>query len=143
MKEYCETQLKAHTIQEYKKLLPRVSAAIGYVKLSDLKPGHIQQFYGQLAQSGIREDGKYKARKAFIDAFPKGTRKELRQKAGIAERTLTEAMAGRNISKRSAEKIATAAGWAFTKAFTSTSADKLSTNGQRHYHAFFHVWHRC
>ena len=135
MKEYCETQLKAHTIQEYKKLLPRVSVAIGYIKLSDLKPGHIQQFYSQLAQPGIREDGKYKARKAFIDAFPKGTRKELRQKAGIAERTLTEAMAGRNISKRSAEKIAAAAGWAFTKAFISTSADKLSTNGQRHYHA--------
>ena len=43
MKEYCETQLKAHTIQEYKKLLPRVSVAIGYIKLSDLKPGHIQQ----------------------------------------------------------------------------------------------------
>ena len=48
--------------------------------------------------------------------------------------TLTEAMCGRNISKRSAEKIAAAAGWAFTKAFTCTSADTLSARSQRHYH---------
>ena len=74
MKSYCETQLKPHTIEDYKKLMPRVSAAIGHIKLSKLKPGHIQEFYAQLAQSGIREDGKYKAKAAFIEAFPKGKR---------------------------------------------------------------------
>ena len=43
-------------------------------------------------------------------------------------------MCGRNVSKRSAEKIAAAAGWAFTKAFTCSSVDTLSANSQRHYH---------
>ena len=134
MKNHCETQLKPHTVEDYKKLLPRVSAAIGHIKLSKLKPGHVQEFYAQLAQPGVREDGKYKARAAFIKAFPKGTRRELRQAARVSERTLTEAMAGRNVSKRSAEKITTAAGWAFSKAFACSGADTLSANSQRHYH---------
>lgn len=134
MKSYCETQLKPHTIEDYKKLMPRVSAAIGHIKLSKLKPGHIQEFYAQLAQSGIREDGKYKAKAAFIEAFPKGKRLPVMQAAGVTQHTFTSAMAGRNVSKRSAEKIATAAGWAFTKAFACSSADTLSANSQRHYH---------
>lgn len=114
--------------------MPRVSAAIGHIKLSKLKPGHIQEFYAQLAQSGIREDGKYKAKAAFIEAFPKGKRLPVMQAAGVTQHTFTSAMAGRNVSKRSAEKIATAAGWAFTKAFACSSADTLSANSQRHYH---------
>ena len=72
--EFCEPNLKPHTTEDYKKLLPRVSAAIGHIKLSKLQPGHIQEFYKQLAQPGIREDGRYKAKAAFIEAFPKGTR---------------------------------------------------------------------
>lgn len=133
-KTYCEKQLKPHTVSDYQKMLPRVSAAIGHIKLANLRPGHIQEFYNRLAQPGIREDGKYKARSAFITAFPKGTRLALLQAANVSQRTLTEAMCGRNVSKRSAEKIAAAAGWAFTKAFTCTSADTLSARSQRHYH---------
>lgn len=134
MREYCVPQLKPHTVEDYRKLLPRVSAAIGHIKLSKLQPGHLQEFYNQLAQPGIREDGKYKAKAAFIKAFPKGTRLALLEASGVSKCTLTEAMCGRNISKRSAEKIASAAGWAFTKAFSSSSADTLSANSQRHYH---------
>ena len=134
MKEYCERQLKAYTVLGYKRMMPRVSAAIGHIKLSALRPGHIQEFYSQLAQPGIREDGKYRAKAAFIKAFPKGTRLALLQAAKVSQRTLTEAMAGRNISMRCAEKIAAGAGWAFTKAFTCSSADTLSASSQRHYH---------
>ena len=45
MKTYCEKQLKPHTISDYQKMLPRVSAAIGHIKLANLRPGHIQEFY--------------------------------------------------------------------------------------------------
>ena len=134
MSDYCERQLKAYTVDGYRKLMPRVSAALGHIKLSKLRPGHIQEFYSQLAQPGVREDSKYRARAAFVEAFPKGTRQALRQAAGISERTLSEAMAGRNVSKRTAEKIASAAGWAFTRAFICSGGDTLSANSQRHYH---------
>ncbi len=132
--EFCEPQLKPHTVEDYRKLMPRVSAAIGHIKLSRLQPGHIQEFYKQLAQPGIREDGKCRAKTAFIEAFPKGTRLALLEATGVSQRTLTEALAGRNVSKQSAEKIAAAAGWAFTKAFSCTSTDTLSASSQRHYH---------
>lgn len=84
MKTYCEKQLKPHTVSDYQKMLPRVSAAIGHIKLANLRPGHIQEFYNQLAQPGIREDGKYKARSAFITAFPKGTRLALLHAANVS-----------------------------------------------------------
>lgn len=134
MSDYCERQLKAYTVDGYRKLMPRVSAALGHIKLSKLRPGHIQEFYSQLAQPGVREDSKYRARAAFVEAFPKGTRQALRQTAGVSERTLSEAMAGRNVSKRTAEKIASAAGLAFTRAFICSGGDTLSANSQRHYH---------
>lgn len=50
MKTYCEKQLKPHTVSDYQKMLPRVSAAIGHIKLANLRPGHIQEFYNRLAQ---------------------------------------------------------------------------------------------
>lgn len=134
MTEFCEPQLKPHTVEDYRKLMPRVSAAIGHIKLSGLQPGHIQEFYKQLAQPGIREDGKCRAKTAFIEAFPKGTRIELQKAAGLSQGTMAAIMQGRTVSKQSAEKIATAAGWAFTKAFSCTSADTLSASSQRHYH---------
>ena len=31
--EFCEPNLKPHTTEDYKKLLPRVSAAIGHIKM--------------------------------------------------------------------------------------------------------------
>ena len=134
MKEYCIPQLKPHTVEGYQQLMPRVSAAIGHIKLENLRPGHIQEFYNQLAQPGIREDGKYKAKAAFIEAFPKGTRIELQKAAGLSQGTMAAIMQGRTVSKQSAEKIAAAAGWAFTKAFSCTSTDTLSASSQRHYH---------
>ena len=42
MKTYREKQLKPHTVSTIKKMLPRVSAAIGHIKLANLRPGHIQ-----------------------------------------------------------------------------------------------------
>ena len=134
MKEYCEPQLKPHTVDDYRKLLPRISAALGYIKLQKLQPGHIQEFYNQLEQPGIREDAKYRAKAAFIQAFPKGKRLPVQHASGVCEHTFTNVMQGRTVTKRTAEKIAVAAGWAFSRAFTCCSADTLSASSKRHYH---------
>ena len=91
----------------------------------------VQEFARDFEQ---REDGKYKAKAAFIEAFPKGTRIELQKAAGLSQGTMAAIMQGRTVSKQSAEKIAAAAGWAFTKAFSCTSTDTLSASSQRHYH---------
>lgn len=134
-KEYAEPQLKPQTVSDYKRLWPRISAALGHIKLNKLRPGHIMQFYTQLQQPGVRMDGKYKATSAFIKKFPKGKRKALVAATGIAERTAARIWAGESTSLHTAQKLAETAQMPFSKAFVNTSKDeRLSGNSARHYH---------
>jgi integrase len=64
-KEFSQKWLEAKknlapkTLQRYKQLLEsRILPAMGHMKLEDIKPFHIMQFYGNLQEPGIREDGK-------------------------------------------------------------------------------------
>lgn len=134
-KEYAEPQLKPHTVSDYRKLVPRISAALGHIKLSKLRPGHIMQFYTQLQKPGIRLDGKYQAKRGFVTMYPKGKRKALVDAAGVAERTVARIWAGECTSLQTAQKLAQAAGVPFSKAFENVSKnEKLSGNSARHYH---------
>lgn len=45
--------IKHKTIESYKSLLERINIAIGHIKLKDLKPQHLNDFYTQLAQDGM------------------------------------------------------------------------------------------
>ncbi len=60
-KEYAESQLKVRTLQSYKDLVPRITQALGHIKLCKLQPHHLMEFYNNLTESGIRLDTKYKA----------------------------------------------------------------------------------
>ena len=133
--KYAEKQLKGKTVDSYRRIVPRISAALGHIKLSALRPGHIMQFYEQLEQPGVRLDGKYKAQKRFLDAFPKGKRLALEKAAGISDRTMARIWAGECTSKATAEKLAHAAGISFTNAFFYVSGkDTLSGSSIRQYH---------
>ncbi len=134
-KEYADPQLKPHTVSDYRKLVPRISAALGHIKLSKLRPGHIMQFYAQLQKPGIRLDGKYQAKRGFVAMYQKGKRKVLVDAAGVAERTVARIWAGECTSLQTAQKLAQAAGVPFSKAFVNVSKEeKLSGNSARHYH---------
>ena len=51
--------LAPKTMHRYKKMLEsRILPAMGHMKLEDIKPFHILQFYDNLQEPGIREDGK-------------------------------------------------------------------------------------
>lgn len=58
IEEYAEKRLATKTVREYKKLLIRVDPALGHIKLANLKPYHLTQFYNMLREDGIRQDGK-------------------------------------------------------------------------------------
>lgn len=136
LNEYAAKQLKIKTVKEYQGLIPRISAALGHIKLSKLTPGHIMQFYDQLAQQGIRLDAKYKARQLLIESCPKGQRKLLAQKAVISERTVAYIWAGHNTSLPTAQKICNAMNIAFSRAFVNISpCDTLKGSSARHYHS--------
>ncbi len=52
--------IKHRTINGYKKILPRICAEIGYIKLVDLRPQHLNAFYEKLSKDGmnLRTGGK-------------------------------------------------------------------------------------
>lgn len=49
------TGIKHRTIMGYKGLLPRINAAIGHIKLADLRPQHLNSFYEQLLKDGMNQ----------------------------------------------------------------------------------------
>ena len=46
---------KHRTIERYRQLMERINPAIGHIKLTDLKPQHLNAFYKNLAEEGIRK----------------------------------------------------------------------------------------
>lgn len=56
--DYAEHNLAPKTLLEYKKLLHRIFIALGHIKLIHLQPTHLTEFYNNLREDGIREDGK-------------------------------------------------------------------------------------
>ena len=54
MTEYAALYLKPKTIATYTENLCRINQAIGHIKLSELRTGHINSFYQNLQETGIR-----------------------------------------------------------------------------------------
>ena len=54
---YAEKQLRATTLTGYKSMLPRINAAFGKMKISDIRPTHLLAFYDNLSDVGVRGDG--------------------------------------------------------------------------------------
>ncbi len=47
--QYADRQLKPKTATEYRKLVPRVSAALGHMKVNQIRPAHLMAFYANLS----------------------------------------------------------------------------------------------
>ena len=104
---------KPKTIDRYHELLDRINPAMGHIKLADLRPQHLNNFYKNLGEPGIRnEDGSATAK---ID-FPawlkkhKHSRMSLAAAAGVGSTTVNAAAKGKAIQERKAIAIATAMG---------------------------------
>ena len=50
---------KHRTIERYRQLMERINPAIGHIKLTDIKPQHLNAFYKNLAEEGIQKKGGY------------------------------------------------------------------------------------
>ena len=57
LKSYAEKNLAPKTLYRYKQLLDsRILPALGHLKVDQIKPVHLMDFYGNLTEDGIRED---------------------------------------------------------------------------------------
>ena len=135
--EYANKQLKAKTLYDYRRMRGRISAGLGHLKVSKIKPAHVMAFYDNLEEKGVRRDSTYTATKALLKLLPRGTRGELAKQAGIGQDTMRMVYAGKNVSRKTAEKVSAAVGLAFSKAFVErTKKDgKLNNNSVIRYQA--------
>ena len=105
------TGTKARTLDRYQDMMVRINQAIGHIKLADLRPQHLNSFYKNLAEPGIRMGGG--SAKAKIDMVAwlkkhKISRGKLAEKAGISAATVGVAVKGESIKIEKAQAIAQA-----------------------------------
>lgn len=59
---------KVRTLDRYKELLVRINQAIGHLKLVDIRPQHLNAFYKNLGENGLRKgNGKATAKPALLE----------------------------------------------------------------------------
>ena len=107
------TGVRPTTLDRYRDLLDRINAAIGHIKLSDLRPQHLNAFYKNLAEPGLRAGGG--SATATIDLTKwlkdnKKSRASIAEAAGISAATVGAAVKGGAIREDKAEAIAKAMG---------------------------------
>ena len=112
MEEYGRLYLKPTTLANYQGCLVRINQAIGHLRLKDITPLHIQAFYRNLQEEGVRQKVTAQATPALA-AWQQGqklSQAELARRAGISRPTVGQALKGRPISLDSAQKLAAVAG---------------------------------
>jgi integrase len=108
LKDYAENELAPKTFFSYKKILEsRIIPALGHIKLNKLQPTHLNEFYNNLRENGIRLDKKYTPNKNFdkIISESRITLKDIASKAGIQYRTIKGIKTGKNFTLSTATKI--------------------------------------
>ena len=101
--------------------MERINAAIGHIKLTDLRPQHLNSFYKNLAEPGLRSNGSSATVKIDMVKWMKAhktSRAKIAEKAGISAATMGVAVRGEAIRTDKAEAIAGAMGKKVTDVFT-------------------------
>ena len=135
--DYEQSHLKNTTQKHYDDPLERIKPALGHLKLSEITPLHINAFYKNLAEEGIRIDYKYKCRIDFRKFLKDNdiSRYKLIDAAGISMTTLESIVAGKNVSKETALGISNALEIEPEELFDVIGTDKtLSPKTLLHYH---------
>ena len=136
--DYAEMRLKGTTIAGYRHFRGRVVAGLGHLRLDKITPNHLNAFYRNLMEEGVRNRGLYRC-----DDFKAITRaagitaKAVAEKAHVRVETLYGLNHGKNVSAETARKIADALNSTVNYIFepAQTAAD-LSSNTVNHYHKF-------
>lgn len=101
---------KYRTLERYGELLERINPAIGHLKLSDIRPQHLNAFYKNLSEPGVSDRGA-KARLKEKSTLPqilkerKISRKKAGEAAGVSASTISALCNGRPIEAETAIKL--------------------------------------
>lgn len=101
------TGAKHRTIENYNKLMRRIVPAIGHIKLTDLRPQHLNAFYANLSEKGMREtDARAVSLPMFSAALKRYSRARTAADAGISPATVDAAAQHKKITLTKAQAIA-------------------------------------
>ena len=103
------TGIKAKTLDRYRELMGRINQAIGHIKLSDLRPQHLNSFYKNLAEPGIRSGGGSAVARIDLALWLKEhklSRAAIAAQSGVAAATVSAATHGQAIREDKAAAIA-------------------------------------
>lgn len=137
MRDYGRLNLKPTTLSNYERNLIRINQAIGHIRLKDLTPMHIQVFYRNLQEKGIRQHTAAIATPALAEWITQQhiSKSAFAKKACITHQTVGQAIKGNAVSQASAEKIAVAIGLEVKELFTvNTDTTPLAPATIHSYH---------
>ncbi len=111
-KEYADrwmemSKLAPKTREQYTNLLRRINAAIGHIPLEKLRVDHLQLFFKNLREDGVKSTGSY-AISTKLDEYRKAvglTQRKLCEMSGVAVMTIVTASRGKRISIKTAQKL--------------------------------------
>ncbi len=131
MKTRQKTGLKRSTFERYQGLLTRINPAIGHMKLCEIRPQHLNLFYENLMDSGIRQRQPIATAKptfcAIIAEQGMG-QNELSRRAHIAPSTVQKAREGKSILWEKAVAIADALEYPAESLFTYSDEKEPLSN---------------
>lgn len=130
--------IRPRTIDRYRDMLVRINDNFGMMKLTEIRPQHLNEFYKYLSEVGVR-DSKVKAiAKINLESFIARSGKsktQLANSVGLAPSTFFGAVKGGQVSLATAEKVAKSLGMEVKDAFrTSQDMSKLSNKTVLEYH---------
>ncbi|MBR1433027.1 MAG: tyrosine-type recombinase/integrase [Ruminiclostridium sp.] len=136
LEEYGKPNLKSRTFDRYKGILKRLNIAFGNMKLSDIRPHHLNAFYVNLTEEGVREDLKLTPLPVVTDLIENHPLPlyKIAKEAGIALNTTRNIKQLKRVNEETAEKFSDY----FEKHVSELFAiedKRLSDSTIRYYHA--------
>lgn len=115
------------TIERYRAMLPRINDAIGHLKLTQIRPQHLNGFYKTLIENGVRNLGAIavakKVLKKKVDSLGQ-SKHVIAEEASIAHTALNTVPKGKAVKLETAQGIADALGYTVSELFTVTDRKK-------------------
>lgn len=137
MTDYGRPNLKPTTLSNYQRNLVRINQAIGHIHLKDLTTFHINSFYRNLQEDGIRsrEIATCKVNLQELIGTQRGAMTAFEKRSGVSRATAKCAIDGKPINRASADAIAVALGTKTDKLFDVTKhGEPLAPATIRSYH---------
>lgn len=122
---------KHRTLVRYRELLKVINEHIGFMKLADIRPQHLNSLYEQLLKNGSRRTEDLAAPKTDIKTYLKKhmlTQAELSRRSGVPATSITSAVKGRSVKITTAEKLCKALNVPVTRLFTVISDNRPLSN---------------